>query len=76
MKCPICGANCKCQKRGPEGLCCSCHRHKVRKLRVYDRSLLSESMRASYDQHVEWQREQRKRERDAEDAEQNLLPLT
>lgn len=29
MACPICGANCKCRKRGPMGLCCSCHRHKV-----------------------------------------------
>jgi hypothetical protein len=28
--CPICGANCKCRKRGPGGLCCSCHRHKPR----------------------------------------------
>jgi hypothetical protein len=28
MSCPICGANCQCRKRGPGGLCCSCHRHK------------------------------------------------
>lgn len=32
MKCPICGANCRCRNRGPGGICCSCHRHKVRKL--------------------------------------------
>lgn len=34
MPCPICGANCRCRKRGPDGMCCSCHRHKVRKLLV------------------------------------------
>jgi hypothetical protein len=28
MACPICGANCQCKKRGPNGLCCGCHKHK------------------------------------------------
>lgn len=31
MACPICGANCRCKKRGPGGLCCGCHRHKAQK---------------------------------------------
>jgi len=34
MACPICGANCKCRKRGPGGLCCSCHKHKARPIRA------------------------------------------
>ena len=34
MACPICGANCRCRKRGPEGICCDCHRHKVRGQRL------------------------------------------
>lgn len=35
MSCPICGANCRCRKRGPGGICCSCHRHKPgRKIRA------------------------------------------
>ena len=34
MACPICGANCRCRKRGPSGLCCSCHKHKARPIRV------------------------------------------
>ena len=29
MSCPICGANCRCRKRGEGGICCSCHRHKA-----------------------------------------------
>jgi hypothetical protein len=32
MSCPICGANCRCKKAGPGGICCSCHRHKARKV--------------------------------------------
>ena len=27
MKCRICGASCRCKKRGSE-ICCSCHPHK------------------------------------------------
>lgn len=34
MSCPICGANCRCRKRGPGGICCGCHRHKVRGQRL------------------------------------------
>lgn len=30
MACPICGANCRCRKRGEDGRCCSCHKHKAR----------------------------------------------
>lgn len=30
MSCPICGAKCVCRKRGPDGRCCSCHKHKAR----------------------------------------------
>ena len=31
MACVICGARCKC-KKAPRGLCCDCHRHKVRRI--------------------------------------------
>lgn len=30
MACPICGAKCVCRKRGEDGRCCSCHKHKAR----------------------------------------------
>jgi hypothetical protein len=30
MACPICGAKCVCRKRGEDGRCCSCHKHKSR----------------------------------------------
>ncbi|HYL22471.1 MAG TPA: hypothetical protein VEU74_11970 [Gemmatimonadales bacterium] len=30
MSCPICGAKCVCRKRGEDGRCCSCHKHKTR----------------------------------------------
>lgn len=30
MSCPICGAKCVCRKRGEDGRCCSCHKHKAR----------------------------------------------
>lgn len=58
MSCPICGANCRCRKRGPDGMCCSCHKHKVKRLAL-DRSSISsqdERMLRSYDQHLEWMR--------------------
>jgi len=32
MSCPVCGANCRCRKAGPGGFCCSCHKHKARKV--------------------------------------------
>jgi hypothetical protein len=32
MSCPVCGANCKCRKAGPGGICCSCHKHKARQV--------------------------------------------
>lgn len=28
MSCPVCGANCRCRKAGPGGMCCGCHKHK------------------------------------------------
>ena len=31
MACPVCGANCRCKRRGPGGLCCGCHQHKATK---------------------------------------------
>jgi hypothetical protein len=34
MACPICGAKCRCRKRGEGGICCGCHRHKVNGLRL------------------------------------------
>lgn len=30
MACPICGAKCVCRKRGEDGRCCPCHKHKSR----------------------------------------------
>jgi hypothetical protein len=30
MACPICGATCRCRKRGEGGICCSCHKHTAR----------------------------------------------
>ena len=39
MACPICGAKCRCKRRGPGGLCCSCHRHKVKRVLRSDFSL-------------------------------------
>jgi hypothetical protein len=30
MACPVCGAKCVCRKRGEDGRCCSCHKHKAR----------------------------------------------
>lgn len=53
MSCPICGANCKCRNRGEGGLCCSCHRHKVKKILV-SADALPEPLRASYRKHLEW----------------------
>lgn len=28
MRCPVCGATCVCRRRGEDGRCCSCHKHK------------------------------------------------
>jgi len=30
MPCPVCGAKCVCRKRGEDGRCCPCHKHKSR----------------------------------------------
>jgi hypothetical protein len=55
MSCPICGAHCKCKNRGAGGICCSCHRHKVRRILVSRDALSSDpATRASYDQHITW----------------------
>ena len=54
MSCPICGANCQCKRRGPNGLCCSCHRHKVRRILVSEINALSRAERASLKQHLDW----------------------
>lgn len=54
--CPICGANCRCKNAGPDGLCCSCHRHKAR-------SIYSQTTSDVVDRHQEaW--EQRRLEQD------------
>jgi hypothetical protein len=57
MSCPICGANCRCKKRGASGLCCGCHKHKVRRIPANYDVAWDQAMRASYDQHVEWKRQ-------------------
>lgn len=56
MSCPICGANCRCKKRGPDGQCCSCHRHKVRRILVADSTSLDATTRAALELHREWMR--------------------
>ena len=56
MSCPICGANCRCKNRGAGGICCSCHRHKVRRILVADSSSLDASTRAALELHREWMR--------------------
>jgi hypothetical protein len=56
MACPICGANCRCSKRGPGGICCSCHRHKVRRILVADSPTLDATTRAALELHREWMR--------------------
>jgi hypothetical protein len=53
MSCPICGAKCQCKRRGPDGTCCSCHKHKARRLRV-SRDSLSPAGQKSYDDHIRW----------------------
>lgn len=65
MSCPICGADCRCRNRGPGGICCSCHRHKVRGLTadftiaVDERKLeqFDEDTRKSIEQHLEWMKQ-------------------
>lgn len=58
MACPICGANCKCKKRGPSGLCCDCHRHKPNAGRVsafqYPASDMPPEVSASLAKPKEW----------------------
>jgi len=58
MGCPICGANCRCKKRGASGLCCGCHRHKpsAAKLEAWSRvsQTVSAEMWQSYEKHKEW----------------------
>jgi hypothetical protein len=56
MSCPICGANCRCQKRGPGGICCSCHKHKVKRILVSDAQPMDATMRAALELHREWMR--------------------
>jgi hypothetical protein len=57
MSCPICGANCRCSKRGPGGICCSCHKHKPRAVRsellARKRSEMSPEISAALDKHLE-----------------------
>lgn len=54
MKCIICGAICKC-KKARDGLCCSCHRHKVRQFKVFtysqDMPMSREAFFASMEKH-------------------------
>jgi len=72
VSCPICGANCKCRKRGAGGICCSCHRHKVRRLLVAREVREADPLfQESYDQHLEWM----KRSID-EETRQRELELT
>ena len=63
MSCPICGANCKCRKRGPGGICCSCHRHKVGKRSIIEFVIgMDDTTRVAIETHREWKdREERER---------------
>lgn len=72
MRCPVCGANCVCRNRHPDGTCCSCHRHKVRKpMPMMTKMLEDETLKdfhASVKEHINWIIEgetiaQRKREK-------------
>jgi hypothetical protein len=58
MSCPICGANCRCRKRGPGGICCGCHKHKPRAVRAellaVKRSDLTAEVSVALDKHLEW----------------------
>lgn len=73
MSCPICGANCKCKNRGAGGICCSCHRHKVRRILVLRSSISSTdpAKLASFDQHLKWQKSTEEKE-----AHQRQLDLS
>lgn len=54
MTCVICGASCRCRKRGP-GICCSCHRHKTRAVRTefsIDMKCTREEFEASLRKHL------------------------
>lgn len=51
MPCPICGANCRCRKRGPDGMCCSCHRHKVRRLLRADFAITNPEWMEALEKH-------------------------
>jgi hypothetical protein len=57
MTCLICGAKCKC-KRATPGLCCGCHRHKVRSLKVFVYSENLPMGREAFFQSLEKHREQ------------------
>lgn len=52
MSCPICGANCRCRKAGPGGICCSCHKHKVRKILETIPEEKSQEIRDALERHV------------------------
>jgi len=56
MACPICGANCRCRKKGPQGLCCSCHRHKPRgileSVQILQRKDMDDAMVESLELHM------------------------
>ncbi len=63
MSCPICGANCRCRKAGPGGICCSCHKHKVRKILDTIPEEKSYEIRDALDRHL----------RQIEDSRANLF---
>lgn len=56
MACPICGATCRCRKRGQGGICCNCHKHKARRVlesvQLTPAKDLSPEMQAALEAHL------------------------
>ncbi len=52
MSCPICGANCRCKKAGSGGICCSCHKHKARKVLESIPREQSTEIREALERHI------------------------
>ena len=57
MSCPICGAHCRCRRRGLGGICCACHKHKARPVRpellVKKRTEMTPEISAALYKHLE-----------------------
>jgi hypothetical protein len=55
VPCPICGAKCKCKNVGEGGLCCSCHKHKPKKIMTaWLPEVVTPELQKSIDEHIGW----------------------